>query len=415
MTDPQEKSTPLSDRIIQACLAFIFIFTPLALGGARLYFLVPVHIVTLFATCSYLSRLAIPGRFSFKPTLLGAPLALFVALAAWSCFNSHYRNDSILAIFRLLTYVQIFYLVVNVIDTREKMSRLVSILVGMAAFLSLLGLVLYLGHNYYRYWLPGETLSATYMNRDHFAGFLEMVIPLAAGFFFTRMEKEKKALVGFLVSLMLVAFVMAASRGAWVSLATACLLLLPFVSRKRLLNGAVLFEIICGIVVFYSLSHFDLSGVAARARTIIEGVGIDETRIQIWMGAVDLIKAHPWLGSGIGTFIHVFPQYRPIGIYQFWTIDYAHNDWLQTFVELGLGGFLLMSWLVVAALWVGLRQFYLTASSFKRSLSLGASIGILSMAFHSFVDFNLHIPANAITFMVLVGIIMSLHAKGRYD
>jgi len=150
VTDPQEKPTSLSDRIIWPCLVFVLVFTPLALGGARLWFVVPVHIVTLFATCTYLSRLAIPSRFSFKPTLLGAPLALFVALAVWACFNSHYRNDSILAIFRLLTYVQIFYLVVNVIDTREKMIRLVSFLVGMGAFLSLIGLVLYLGHNYYR-------------------------------------------------------------------------------------------------------------------------------------------------------------------------------------------------------------------------------------------------------------------------
>jgi O-antigen ligase len=295
------------------------------------------------------------------------------------------------------------------------MLRLVSIIVGIGAVLSLVGLILYLGHAYYRYWLPGDTLSATYMNRDHFAGYLEMVLPLAVGLLYADIGKEKKALVGFCVVVMAVAFVLAASRGAWASLMVSGLLVLPFVHRKKLLKRVLLGLILCGAAIYYALSHFDLSVAAGRARTIIEGVGIDEMRIQMWMGAIDLIKARPLTGWGIGTFIYVFPQFRPIGIYQGWTIDYAHNDYLHMAAELGLPVLILIALVIVVSAWSGLKEFSNSQGPFKRSILLGATIGVISMAFHSFVDFNLHIPANAIIFITLIAIIMTMCGRRRYD
>lgn len=295
------------------------------------------------------------------------------------------------------------------------MLRLISFIVGIGAVLSLLGLILYLGHPYYRYWLPGDTLSATYINRDHFAGYLEMVIPLAIGLLYADIGKEKKALVGFCVVVMVVAFVLAASRGAWASLVVSGLLILPFVLRKKLLKRVLLGLILCSAAIYFALSHFDLSVAAGRARTIIEGAGVDEARIQFWMGTVDLIKAHPWIGSGIGNFVYVFPQFRPFGIYQGWLVDYAHNDYLHMAAELGLLGLLLIIWIIFAAVWSGLREFSGSQGAFKRSILLGATIGVMSMALHSFVDFNLHIPANAIMFVTLIAIIMTMRLRRRYD
>jgi len=411
-----DKTSLIYDRIIQSCLIAILIFAPLALGAKRLWAITPVYLVTLAASCALFLRLNAQGApAGFRWTPLGLPLFLFLALAAASCFTSAYPHDSVMALYRVITYTAIFLLIVNSMDSRERMARLVSVIVGMGAFLSLLGLVLYLGHAYYRYWLPGDTLSATYINRDHFAGYLEMVLPLSITFLYTDIEKEKKVLVGFCVVVMAVAFVLAASRGAWTSLLASGLLILPFIYRKKLLKRILLGLILCGMAIYLALSQFDLSVAAARARTIIEGVGIDDLRIQIWIGSMDLIKAYPWIGSGIGTFIHVFPQFRPIGIAQHWIIDYAHNDYLQTAAELGLIGLLLILWVIAVAVWSGLREFSNSQGPFKRSILLGAAIGVMSMAFHSFVDFNLHIPANAIMFMTLMAIIMTMCGRRRYE
>jgi O-antigen ligase len=403
------------DIIIQSCLIFILIFTPLAFGAKRLWAITPVYLATLTALVALCLRINSEGAASFRWTALGAPILLFLAIAITSSFISAYPHGSVMALYRVITYIAIFYLVVNGIDTKERMARLVGVIVGMGALLSLIGIVLYLGHSYYRYWLPGSTLSATFINRDHFAGYLEMVIPLAAAFLFTDMEKEKKVLVGFFLVMMIIAFVLAASRGAWVSLVMSSCVLVPFLFRKRLLKRMLLAMIICGAVTYFALSHFDLSVASARAKTIIEGAGIDELRIQMWTGSIELIKARPLLGWGIGSFIYVFPQFQPIAISQRYIIDYAHNDYLHMAAEIGLAGLFFMLWIMVGALWFGLKEFWQSGGTFKRSILLGASIGVMSMSLHSFVDFNLHIPANAILFVTLIGIIMAMRGRRRYE
>jgi len=83
--------------------------------------------------------------------------------------------------------------------------------------------------------------------------------------------------------------------------------------------------------------------------------------------------------------------------------------------ELGIAGLLLILWVIAAAVWSGLREFGESRGPFKRSILLGAVIGVMSMALHSFVDFNLHIPANAVMFMTLMAIIMTMRGRRRYD
>jgi len=193
--------------------------------------------------------------------------------------------------------------------------------------------------------------------------------------------------------------------------------LMPFLFKKKILKRMLLVVIVCGVIVFFALSHFDLTMVAGRAKTIIEGVGIDDIRMQIWLGALELIRANPLAGTGIGTFVYVYPQatIRPSGLYSYSLIDYAHNDYLQMMVELGFVGLFLMLWLIAGAIWFGLREFWTSEGPFKRSIVLGATVGIMSMALHSFVDFNLRIPANAILFVTLVAIIMTMRGRRRYD
>lgn len=402
------------NRAVEAVFLAILVYTPLALGGARLWAMTPVYVaVVVMLSLFFLARSASEGP-SFRRTILAAPLALFVALAAVSCVYSCYRHATILALYHVGVYVAVYYIAVHAFGKRASMSRLVATIVAMGAVLSFIGLILYLGHRHYRFWLPGNTLSATYMNRDHFAGYLEMAIPLAAGFFCTGLPRAQKALVAFLIALMSVAFILAASRGAWVSLGSASLILVPFLSRRRLLKAVALLSIVCAIILCVALSRFDTSTAAARARTIVEGAGVDQTRLATWMGTIELIRDRPLLGSGLGTFLYAFPRFRPVGLSQHYLMDYAHNDYLQMAAELGLAGLGLALFMVAAVLWAGLSEFFRTGNPYKRGILLGATVGVMSMALHSFVDFNLHIPANAILFVTLAGIIMAMHRR-KYE
>lgn len=405
MNGSHNRAANACNIIIEACLIAILVFTPLAHGATRPIALIPAQLLILAMFCAWLVRMNAEDNFSFRHTPLNLPIILFLTLSVVSLFHAPYRHDALMTLCRIASYCALYFVFVNNMDSRRKLTRILAVLITMGALLSIIGIVLYLGHRFYGYWLPGNSVSATYMNRDHFAGYLEMVMPLSLGLLFTRISREKKALVLFLVLVMALAFVLAASRGAWLSFSVSCLVLLPLFSRKKLLKSVVIGSIICGIILYFALAQFDLGLVMKRVATIAEGgAGVDQGRILMWQGAVGLIKAHPFFGSGLGMFIHAFPQYRPAAINPSYLIDYAHNDYLHMAAELGLGGLLIILWVVGAALWSGFREFYLTQSTFKRGISAGASIGIMSMALHSLVDFNLHIPANAIVFIVLLGL-----------
>jgi O-antigen ligase len=107
-------------------------------------------------------------------------------------------------------------------------------------------------------------------------------------------------------------------------------------------------------------------------------------------------------GSGLGTYADVFRRYQFEGLPGF--IDHAHNDYAELFLELGvagvaiaalLGGAYLMRWAQLLPVW---RQHALGY------LQVAAGLGMLAMLVHAWVDFNFHIPANAIYFSFLAAV-----------
>jgi O-antigen ligase len=108
------------------------------------------------------------------------------------------------------------------------------------------------------------------------------------------------------------------------------------------------------------------------------------------------------LGSGLGTFADVFPRYQaegPIGY-----VDFAHNDYAQVFLELGLAGVGVMALLGLA---YGARWRAIARGQGSRRLGfaqVGAGISLAALGVHCLFDFNLHIPANALAFAFLAGV-----------
>ena len=113
----------------------------------------------------------------------------------------------------------------------------------------------------------------------------------------------------------------------------------------------------------------------------------------------------PW-GSGAGTFESVFPRFQAPQSLGY--VEYAHNDYAQILMELGLPGLLIA--VALLALVLGqlraLRLAYRAEGRFSRALALRSYCGVAAAALlvHSAVEFNMHIPALAITAAFLVGV-----------
>jgi len=126
------------------------------------------------------------------------------------------------------------------------------------------------------------------------------------------------------------------------------------------------------------------------------------TRIQIARDSIPMIKAHPLMGWGLGTFTTVYPKYRTFYADVF--INAAHNDYVQVLAETGAMGFLAVLGFLGVVYVRAFRKLRGPGLDLTQAVTLAALLGVTGILIHSFVDFNLQIPANAALFYVLAAI-----------
>jgi O-antigen ligase len=122
-------------------------------------------------------------------------------------------------------------------------------------------------------------------------------------------------------------------------------------------------------------------------------------RLTIDRDALRMFARKPLFGWGLGTFPEVYPQFR--SFYTDDLVDQAHNDYLQLLVETGTFGFVIMLWFIVLMYRCALRKLQHWERDVNGAVALAALLGCSGILVHSFVDFNLQIPANAALFYVL--------------
>jgi O-antigen ligase len=128
-------------------------------------------------------------------------------------------------------------------------------------------------------------------------------------------------------------------------------------------------------------------------------------RLNMTKDCLKMFAHRPLWGWGLGTFPAIYPSYR--SFYTNLFVNEAHNDYAQLLVETGLLGFGLMLWFLVRLYQYGLPTSRRWELRWDGAVSLAALLGCTGILFHSLVDFNLQIPANAALFYVLCGLAAS--------
>jgi len=148
------------------------------------------------------------------------------------------------------------------------------------------------------------------------------------------------------------------------------------------------------------------TGALASARPAGEELrlvfDINDLRGQIFTQTVPLAQERLWTGHGAGSYETVFVARSGPGVGS--RVDHAHNDYLQFWTEFGLIGTLPLALFVLAALGFALRALWNRDSLFRSGVGFGAAMAIIAILIHSWSDFNLQIPANAATFIVLCAV-----------
>ncbi|MDD5165860.1 MAG: O-antigen ligase family protein [Candidatus Omnitrophica bacterium] len=385
-------------------IAGMLVFMPIARGGVYLWSITLALLIEFTLVFLWLWRVN-NKESRFERTVLDKPIFAFVLLALISFILSIYKHDSFFALLRLLGYVGTYYVVSNNFD-RLMSRRLLILVIGMGAVLSIYGFLQYFGVLNHSWWGPPEFLASVYINHNHFAGYLELVIPMTAGMLFSRRQRSigyRLAIIAALI-IMAIVFIFTQSRGGWICLAISLLVMNIVLIKQGKFNkkSAILFLIIIGFIV--SFVYLNRKEIPQRIATMTnaeerETESSMQTRIKIWQGTLGQIRDNPLTGVGIGAFDAGFYRYRPEGLNV--RAVFAHNDYLQMAAEMGVLAPFIMLWIFIAVIGTGFTKKHLSPRL------LGCAIGILSLSLHGLVDFNFHIPANMLLFSVYAALIMA--------
>lgn len=245
-----------------------------------------------------------------------------------------------------------------------------------------------------------------YVNHNHYAGLMEMLIPLAMAYVLSRpANSPARALLGFAVSIPVVSLLLSGSRGGMLSLLAEVLILgvvlwssgaLP--SRQKF-GWAGPLVLLVVLLLFFGL---DPGEVSARLATVVRlarssDVSMAE-REAVAADGLGILRHRPWTGTGFGRFAAAYPQYQSFPSDFVW--DHAHNDYAEALVEGGLWGGVLIAAALALFFRLAFGGVAKRLGTERGQMQLGAALGCCGLLVHSAFDFNLHIPANAAWFAV---------------
>jgi len=253
-----------------------------------------------------------------------------------------------------------------------------------------------------------------FVNRHHFAAFMEMSFGLAFALFLGhRTSREKRMLLLIAMVLAGISVVLTGSRGGVLSMAVVGLFVLAaslLFSRsehkegdeggrlRNLISSGVLLVAIFGLVVGSVL-------MLGGDKSLIRGLGGVETgdfstgRIHFWQVTWEVFKEAPVIGVGLDSLPATFTKFDTWnGEYR---IEQAHNDYLQILAEAGVIGAIAVIIFIVVVFRKGLRNITEHKSDYPRAMTIGALGGILGILVHSFFDFPLRTPSNGYFFLIL--------------
>ena len=390
---------------------------------------VPVSVCLLFV-CVWVQLQAVA---------LPAGLLQFLSPAAYDIHTATNTDFTIslnvyatrVSVLQSTSYLLVFWLTLLLVNDRQRLRLLAYALIISGVFQAVYGSLMTLSGIEYGFFLEKEAYlgraTGTFVNRNHLAGYLEICLAVGVGLMIGQLSGSVsttwrdralsffqalfslKVLVRLGLVFMVIGLVLTRSRGGntafFVSMLVVGIFYIVFV--RRLSRGVIIFFVSMLVIDLLLVANFfGIEKVAER----MQQVDVDQdTRTFLYQDTLGMVSDYPLTGSGAGSFYSVFPMYNT-GQLQFGFFKHAHNDYLEFTTDLGLIALVALAFSVLLSLWQGVRAQLERRSRLMRGMGFGATMAIIALLIHSVTDFNLHIPANAATFMV----VLALAWTGRF-
>jgi hypothetical protein len=357
----------------------------------------------------------------------------------------YYLHPTVREGMKLAAYAAVFFLVLNTIRSRRRIDGLIAVLVVIGTMEVLYGIYQMLSPNPSLLWLQKGYGYArgTFTVSNHFAFFLEMVGPLTFGFaiahtrrnrrfkagllkpkdflhrivdlFAPESPSPKKLLLFFMAVIMGLGLILSASRGGIMSIGISLMVMSGLFFLKP---GFRRYGVLAIFVAVFSLIY----GIYVGLQPVLNKFEIKRdyglySRFSNAAAVFPLIGDYPIAGVGWGNLLYLYDRYPPKdhipGFTGVSTAGHIHNDWLEATAETGVIGGLLILAALGAILYRMIRIWLRRNDVHAVGIGAGVIAGLISVSIHSFFDFSLHMPANAVTLAAVAAVgFAALHRQG---
>ncbi len=411
VSQPRVTNTAL---LASACT--VLLLGPLAFGAVEPWSIFALEACAVLLLAAWACRQWINRELNVSDNVLYRPMAAFFALAVvqWLTGTTAYRHVTYSHLLLYAAYGMLAFVVTQTLRRSSQFELMAKLFTAYGAVVAAFAVLQGLAPNGKLYWIwpleQGGSPYGPYVNHNHYAGLMEMLTPfplVLAATHFT--SGNRKLAVAGIAALMAASIFLSGSRGGMAAFVAQMVVLGVLLVRKRqgswkqpLMLGAFLALVIV-FLVWLGGNELTrrLASIHSGAREEISG-GV---RLTIDRDCLRMLVKRPFLGWGLGAFPIVYPEFR--SFYTTFFVNQAHNDYLQLLVETGLAGFSIAVWFLVLVFRQAARKLGNWTETASGALTVAALLGCVGILVHSFLDFNLQIPANAALFYVLCAIAAS--------
>jgi O-antigen ligase len=461
------QSTLWTDKVIERGILFLLIFTPLAFGSVQDWSIAVMEIAAfLILGAWFIKYRDLPGPAAAGPLspnrptqvlagcgtviagiavlqIVPMPREVLMVLSPrtaeiYQAFldtgQSSWHSISVTpratlsGIVLFLSYAAVFFVVLQHFTTEERIRGLVRAIIILGCSFAVIAVLTRVFSNGNVLWIfpvrNGENAMGPFINRNHFAGYMEMIIPIAMAYYLYTAGKIQLSGGEQAASRIRQAFSFLDHRKfASLSQGVSAVLLLTgglFISLSR--GGILGYALSMGVFAWMVRSRHSLrkraafmallGGVVAFT-VIIAGWGLFEARfaatekqgtarIGTWMDAFSHARDFPVFGSGWGSFDRAFPAYQMS--HPDLHFEHAENEYIEVLAESGWTGLIALLGALGSFSVIVIRRWRERHDPFVVSLTIGGATVFTAIAVHSFLDFNMRVPANALLMTVVLAL-----------
>jgi O-antigen ligase len=398
--------TDYAMKTLRVGLCLLFAFSVLALGTVEVWSesILEIGAAALFLWWAFVAYRHSSATVYWNP--LNGPVIGLVCIGLLQLIfhGTAYPFLTRTMLLKLVAYLLVLFLAAQAFRGRKDLYKLSWFVIALCFAVSLLAIVQHFTSGAEIYWLSDLKIEGEpwgpYVNRNHFAGFVELTLPMGLALMaFHGVRRDLVPLATLMTIVPVSALVLSASRAGLIGFGFEIGILVMLARSRKVWQGR---SATAGAIV--TLAALAIVAWVGTGKTIerfsdsnVRAVTVSR-RVSMFRGAAHIFLDHPIKGCGLGTLVDVFPAYE--NAYDGRLVDHAHNDYIEGLAETGLLGGLCG----VVFLWglyrEGRRNFVAEQGHFSRGLHAAAIMAVCGLLLHSFVDFNLQIPANALFFLL---------------